>query len=248
MALVSPSDADAAAAAPSDAMQPMRPMPRYGKSSGPLALPPPASAPSPDSASAGGGLLGVPAHAKRWYASRGGLLTTGGGGDSGGSSKGGGSIFDRLLGAPAKPDPFYVRYCPALSWEDRVLGFLACLVIGYALTITSLFSYTALIHGNPAPFALRYSLGNLLAICSTAFLMGPQAQIKSMLEPQRFYATTVYLGAIVATLVSALVLRMPSLVVCCICVQFLAMLWYGLSFIPYGRKILGRMASWLFGL
>lgn len=127
-----PSDADAAAAAPSDAMQPMRPMPRYGKSSGPLALPPPASAPSPDSASAGGGLLGVSAHAKRWYASRGGLLTTGGGGDSGGSSKGGGSIFDRLLGAPAKPDPFYVRYCPALSWEDRVLGFLACLVIGRA--------------------------------------------------------------------------------------------------------------------
>ena len=39
-----------------------------------------------------------------------------------------------------------------------------------------------------------------------------------------------------------------SVVVCCICVQFLAMLWYGLSFIPYGRKILGRMASWLFGL
>ena len=137
-ASVSPSDADpsdadaAAAAAPSDAMQPMRPMPRYGTSSGPLALPPPASAPSPDSASAGGGLLGVSAHAKRWYASRGGLLTTGGGGDSGGSSKGGGSIFDRLLGAPAKPDPFYVRYCPALSWEDRVLGFLACLVIGRA--------------------------------------------------------------------------------------------------------------------
>lgn len=35
----------------------------------------------------------------------------------------------------------------------------------------------ALIHGNPAPFALRYSLGNLLAICSTAFLMGPQVPL-----------------------------------------------------------------------
>ncbi|EOD12878.1 hypothetical protein EMIHUDRAFT_213104 [Emiliania huxleyi CCMP1516] len=156
MASVSPSDADpsdadaAAAPAPSDAMQPMRPMPRYGKSSGPLALPPPASAPSPDSASAGGGLLGVSAHAKRCF-------------------------------PPPRPR-------------------------------------------SSSPL---------------------QAQIKSMLEPQRFYATTVYLGAIVATLVSALV---PSLVVCCICVQFLAMLWYGLSFIPYGRKILGRMASWLFGL
>ena len=42
--------------------------------------------------------------------------------------------------------------------------------------------------------------------------------------------------------------QMSGLLITVVVAPFLAMLWYGLSFIPYGRKILGRMASWLFGL
>ena len=89
------------------------------------------------------------------------------------------------------------------------------------------------------------TVGNMLELSSTAFLMGPRTQLKRMTSPTRFGAAIVYVGAMIATLFSALML--PSLthwptnvvaliVVACIVVQFLAMFWYALSYIPYGRR------------
>ena len=96
--------------------------------------------------------------------------------------------------------------------------------------------------------AINYTLGNIIALGSTAFLVGPARQLKRMTHPTRWGAALVYVLAIAATLVCALVLphvapKMPTsmdgaLVIACIVVQFLAMFWYGLSYIPYGRRML----------
>ena len=44
------------------------------------------------------------------------------------------------------------------------------------------------------------TVGNMLELSSTAFLMGPRTQLKRMTSPTRFGAAIVYVGAMIATL------------------------------------------------
>lgn len=133
--------------------------------------------------------------------------------------------------------------CPSLSFKQRVYGFAICFVIGLVISLTSMLSFSQLLKGNPRPFAIKYTLGNVLSIASTLFLMGPKRQCKRMSAPTRAGAVVVYIGAMVATIVvSCFVHIKPDnvhamLVLVCIVVQFLAMFWYALSYIPYGRRM-----------
>lgn len=49
--------------------------------------------------------------------------------------------------------------------------------------------------------------------------------------------------AMAATLVCALALHNPMLVLVCILVQFGAMAWYILSYIPFGRRMATNLAN-----
>ena len=119
---------------------------------------------------------------------------------------------------------------------ERV-GFGIFFTIGAVVTLTSMFSFSQLLTGNPVPFALKYSIGNVISLFSTAFIVGPARQLKGMTAPTRWLAALVYLGAIAGTLVSALVLDSGILVLVFIIVQFCAEVWYVLSYIPYGRRL-----------
>ena len=130
--------------------------------------------------------------------------------------------------------------CPSLSWEDRLLGFLACYAIGFALGLSSMLSFPVLLAGDPTPFAWTYSLGNLLSIASSTFLVGPQTQCEQMVSPVRLGATAAYLLSIVGTAWSALVLREAPLTLLMVVVQFGALGWYCASYIPYGRMCIQR--------
>src|SRR5690606_20377132 len=44
----------------------------------------------------------------------------------------------------------------------------------------SFFRIMELINGNPAPFAICYTIGNVVSICGTCFLYGPWNQAKKM--------------------------------------------------------------------
>jgi hypothetical protein len=65
-------------------------------------------------------------------------------------------------------------------------------------------------------------------------------QVKSMFASTRAVATCVYLAMLVLTLIVAfaegLKGRAPLLVLC-ILVQFVAMCWYVLSYIPFARQV-----------
>ncbi len=43
-----------------------------------------------------------------------------------------------------------------------------------------------LLEGNPTPFAVMYTLGNVISICSTCFLYGPWSQAKKMFASTRY--------------------------------------------------------------
>ena len=145
----------------------------------------------------------------------------------------------RLLGiSTASEEPLHLRCCPALSWEERMMGFAGCWAIGFALSLTSILSFPQLLLGDPSPFAWKYSIGNVLGLASSAFLVGPKQQLEAMSSPVRIGATVAYLCSIVATVFAALVLQHALLTLCAMTLQFAAVLWYCASFIPFGRELL----------
>jgi hypothetical protein len=135
------------------------------------------------------------------------------------------------------------RCCPDLSWEERLMGFMGCFVIGCALSISSMFSFTELLLGYPTQFAIKLALGNVLSVSSAMFLAGPRTQLQKMSDPARLGASLMYLGSIVFSLVAALVLKSSLLTVVAIVLQSVALFWYGLSFVPYGRHLFQKCAG-----
>ncbi|XP_011877274.1 PREDICTED: vesicle transport protein SFT2B isoform X6 [Vollenhovia emeryi] len=86
-----------------------------------------------------------------------------------------------------------------------------------------------------AVFAVFYTLGNIISLASTCFLMGPLNQLKKMFAATRLIATILVLVSIALTLFAALHLHNPGLALLFIIIQSLAMTWYSLSYIPYAR-------------
>ncbi|XP_036801954.1 vesicle transport protein SFT2A isoform X1 [Oncorhynchus mykiss] len=78
-----------------------------------------------------------------------------------------------------------------LSYGTRLKWFVICFVSGILCSILG----TALLFlpNGTKLFAVFYTLGNLAALSSTCFLMGPVKQLKRMFEPTRLIATCVVL-------------------------------------------------------
>ncbi|KAB0405942.1 hypothetical protein E2I00_012949, partial [Balaenoptera physalus] len=99
----------------------------------------------------------------------------------------------------------------SLSFNTRLKWFAMCFVSGVFFSILG----TGLLWlpGGIKLFAVFYTLGNIAALASTCFLMGPVKQLKKMFETTRLLATIVMLS-------SALFASLQS---------------YSLSYIPYAR-------------
>ncbi|CAM9547305.1 unnamed protein product [Heterosigma akashiwo] len=136
--------------------------------------------------------------------------------------------------------------CPKLPWEVRVGGCAFCLLLGFVMNMGSTIRIVKLIKGDPLPFVLFYTIGNVVSLCGSFFLSGPWNQLKKMFKPDRLIATTVYLATIGLTLFIAFTPVIPfkgPLILLLVIVQFCALLWYNLSYIPYARKYIKQCCS-----
>ncbi|XP_017888390.1 vesicle transport protein SFT2A isoform X2 [Ceratina calcarata] len=120
-----------------------------------------------------------------------------------------------------------------LSWSTRIKGFAICFVVG--ILCSFLGSFALFLNKGLAVFAVFYTLGNIISMASTCFLMGPFNQIKKMFASTRLIATILVFLSIAMTLFAALHLRNAGLALLFIIIQSLAMTWYSLSYIPYAR-------------
>jgi uncharacterized membrane protein len=125
--------------------------------------------------------------------------------------------------------------CLNLTYTQRVWGFGICFSLGMIISIMS--SFLVL---NPVKFALPYTVGNVLSLLSTGFLVGPKRQCKYACASTRIVAFLIYIGCIVATLISAFALKKGFLTLLFVVTQFFAGLWYTASYVPYGREMLSR--------
>uniref|UniRef100_A0A674HB74 Vesicle transport protein n=1 Tax=Taeniopygia guttata TaxID=59729 RepID=A0A674HB74_TAEGU len=153
------------------------------------------------------------------------------------------------LGRTGEPQVNKFRFCfsprfqvidaTSLGWGTRVKGFIACFAIGCLCSILG--SCLLWIPKKGLVFfAVFYTLGNIASIGSTMFLMGPMKQLKRMFEPTRLIATIVMLLCLILTLCSAFWAGLALLF--CI-LQFFAMAWYSISFIPYARDAVKKCVS-----
>ncbi|TKR92980.1 hypothetical protein L596_007522 [Steinernema carpocapsae] len=125
-----------------------------------------------------------------------------------------------------------------LSWETRLQCFVACFILSLFCSLSS----TALLFaGKMTGFCILVSLGSILSIGGTCFLMGPVQQLQKMFESTRLVATIVYLAMIVLTLVAGLVLRNGALALIFVIGQYIAMAWYSISYIPFARDFVSKL-------
>ncbi|GAB2265088.1 hypothetical protein Dimus_000156 [Dionaea muscipula] len=123
-----------------------------------------------------------------------------------------------------------------LSYTQRVYGFAGCSVAGLACLFLCL-----IVFAKPIKFALLFTLGNVLVVGSTAFLIGPAQQLRMMFDPVRVYATAVYIGCVVLALICALWLHSKIVTILAIICEVCAFIWYSLSFIPFARRVVSDM-------
>jgi len=129
---------------------------------------------------------------------------------------------------------------PSLTWTQRWYGFCICFIIG---SVTSLLSSISLTKGDIQSFALLYTLGNVISLCSTGVVWGPKRQCTKMFHKTRAIATSIYLTCMITTVVFATadlnISRSARVGICIffIILQFFALCWYCLSYIPYARQI-----------
>ncbi|KAI6071422.1 vesicle transport protein SFT2A [Mergus octosetaceus] len=120
-----------------------------------------------------------------------------------------------------------------LSFSTRVKWFAICFIAGVVCSILG----TGLLWlpKGIKLFAVFYTLGNISALASTCFLMGPLKQLKTMFEPKRLVATIVMLLCLLLTLCAVFWWNKKGLALLFCILQFLAMTWYSLSYIPFAR-------------
>ena len=74
-----------------------------------------------------------------------------------------------------------------------------------------------------------------LFLFSTGFLIGFQRQFRNMIDQERRITSALFVGALLGTLFSALVLESKILVIVCLVVQIPSYIWYCATYIPFAR-------------
>ena len=142
---------------------------------------------------------------------------SGGGGSGGGASSQQVSVMSRMTnaiqpasergrnmanmaGLPVAPanDSAFSACCPKLTFRERVYGCLGCFFVGIVI---SMLSFVSWFFGHTATWAILYTLGNIVSLCGSGFLLGPRRQLRNMTKARRRVAAGVYLLMMIITLV-----------------------------------------------
>jgi len=146
--------------------------------------------------------------------------------------------FNLESGTSAIPDTQFFEGDSAFSFlgltkTQRLYGFIGCLAGGFIL---SLLGAILLFLGQLGSFAVLYAFGTVISLAGTGFLIGFWKQTKLMFKPVRIVASIVFLASIVLVFIGAFALNSDILCIIFVIIEYLAYLWYTLSYIPYARS------------
>lgn len=127
---------------------------------------------------------------------------------------------------------------PEMSWSMRIQGYLLFTALGFFSSFMGMLAFST---GAVWKYAVLSTIGQIMSLMSTILLMGPKRQLEAMFDQTRRTTTLCYLGSVACTLVVAVWLRSPLLCFICGMIQYGALIWYSLSYIPYGREFISTM-------
>ncbi|EAL62297.1 hypothetical protein DDB_G0290341 [Dictyostelium discoideum AX4] len=148
--------------------------------------------------------------------------------------------------SPAESKTFYqeLQESSSLTYFQRLTGFVICLVIGIIFL-----GMSTMVLFIPRQFAKFYSLGSLSIIIGLVILVGVKKQIANIMSSkERLYSTILYIGSIFATIYFALSLQSTILTLIFVVIQFITVIWYSLSYIPFGQSMITGTFSTVFKL
>ena len=125
--------------------------------------------------------------------------------------------------------------CPELDLKTRIIGFIVCFIIGIFMLISSISQLLTLALGGQRWFAIWYTAGNTVCLASSFFFMGPKRQCENMLKPERRKISLILFISMLSCVFLALAGFSKLIILLDIGVQFCALTWYVLSYIPNGQ-------------
>ncbi|RNF15916.1 SFT2 domain containing 2 [Trypanosoma conorhini] len=127
-----------------------------------------------------------------------------------------------------------------LSWSSRVQGYVLFTALGF---FSSIMGWVALGIGSYWKYSVLSTLGSVMSLASTFILMGPRAQLQYMFDEYRRTASMLYLGSLLLTWIVAMVYKSAFLCSLCGLLQYACLIWYSLSYVPYGREAVSGFLS-----
>mmetsp|Transcript_53463 Transcript_53463/g.98893 ORF Transcript_53463/g.98893 Transcript_53463/m.98893 type:complete len:261 (+) Transcript_53463:108-890(+) len=134
--------------------------------------------------------------------------------------------------------------CPNLSLTHRLIGCVSCFALGQLLQLFSLGSFASIIMGRPGTFAVNFTLGNFFMLAASFFFSNPRAQCRKLKYKNRGRIFFTYVASMVLTLLvvgSSQAGRWSVLwgllILAMVALQWCSLVWYVLSFIPYGQTV-----------
>jgi len=158
--------------------------------------------------------------------------------------------LEELTGRKKKDD---ASECfPKLTLKQRLMGFMVCCGLGLLLDLLAfLMMVFSMGKGRMIRFGVFYSIGNLISLFGTAFLVGPVRQFKNMKDPARLITTIIFMVSLVGTLVVAFTVQNDHLqrllILVFILAQSISYFWYSLSYIPCGQSVFKKCCEQCFG-
>jgi len=132
---------------------------------------------------------------------------------------------------------------PSLGFKQRLMGFVGVAILGGVLGGIGIYF---LFVQQYVEFGIFYTLASLCTLFSTMFFVGPLKQLKRMIKPHRAIASAVWILTMILTIVFAIV-GIPIAVVFCVIVQFVAFIWYSLTYMPFVRRLGPKIAHAICG-
>lgn len=142
--------------------------------------------------------------------------------------------------ASSGDDTQWLERC-GLSKKQRLYGFATCLGVGFILSFLSFLTWAS-----PTRFAVIYTTGNIVSLCGSLFLMGPMRYLRSMFHEKRRLSAIAFLASMVLTLIAALAIKSVILSIVMALIQVACMIYYMLSYIPFGRQMAKAAVSQCF--
>lgn len=156
------------------------------------------------------------------------------------------NLYDSLPtyngGAAATQEPSWFK----LSRVEKVIGFGCCFGASVLCFAMSFFLFPVLAL-KPRKFGLLWSMGSFLFVISFGILQGPNAYIKHLCGKDRILFTTVFFASVISTMYCAVVLKSTILTIVACVVEVFAILYYVVSYFPFGATTLTWFTSYLVG-